>query len=72
MDEMVFAIIMLVGAVIGLGGLGFMVFSPPTAQKLFLAAGLTGMLGFLGYAVTRVRVERQQKAAGSPNPGKKS
>lgn len=70
MGEMVFAIIILLGAVIGLGGLGFMVFSPPTAQKLFLVAGLTGVFGFLGFAVLRVRAERQAKSSADPGEQK--
>ncbi len=62
MSEFVFAIVMLLSGVIGMIGLGAMVFSPPLAQKIFLLAGVIGMLGFLGYAVVRVRAEKRAQA----------
>lgn len=65
MSELFFAIVMLISAVIGFIGLGYMVFSPPTAPKVFLIAGLIGMIGFFGYAMLRVRAERRQQKNGS-------
>ncbi len=62
MSELFFAVVMLIGAVIGFIGLGYMVFSPPTAPKVFLIAGLIGVVGFFGYAVLRVRAERQARS----------
>lgn len=62
MSEFVFAIVMLISGVIGMIGLGSMVFSPPLAQKIFLVSGVIGLLGFLGYAVARVRAEKQAQA----------
>lgn len=70
MGELAFAIIMLVSGVIGFIGLGYMVFSPPTAPKVFLIAGIMGMLGFLGYAVSRVRAERRAQTTGNPGEQK--
>ncbi len=67
MSELFFAVVMLISAVVGFIGLGYMVFSPPTAPKVFLIAGLIGMIGFFGYAILRVRAERQ--AQSSSNPG---
>lgn len=69
MSELVFALVMVLSGVIGFIGLGYMVFSPPTAPKVFLIAGLMGMIGFFGYAVLRVRAEKQ--AQGSSNPGER-
>lgn len=69
MGELIFAIIILVSVVIGFIGLGYMVFSPPTAPKVFLIAGIVAMIGFLGYAVSRVRAEKQ--AQSSSNPGER-
>lgn len=68
MGEFIFAIIILLSGVIGCIGLGYMVFSPPTAPKVFLIAGVMGMIGFFGYAVSRVRAEKQ---AQSSNPGER-
>lgn len=65
MSELFFAIVMLISAVIGFIGLGYMVFSPPTAPKIFLIAGVIGMIGFFGYAVLRVRAEKQQQKSES-------
>ncbi len=69
MGELVFAVIILISAVIGFIGLGYMVFSPPTAPKVFLIAGIIAMIGFLGYAVSRVRAEK--RAQSSSNPGER-
>lgn len=69
MGELFFAIIMLVSGVIGFIGLGYMVFSPPTAPKVFFIAGIIGMIGFFGYAVSRVRAEKQ--AQSTSNPGER-
>jgi hypothetical protein len=69
MGELVFALIMLLSGVIGFIGLGYMVFSPPTAPKVFLVAGIIGMIGFVGYAISRVRTEKQ---AQSPTGERKS
>ncbi|MCL6643306.1 MAG: hypothetical protein K6T71_08350 [Candidatus Bipolaricaulota bacterium] len=62
MGELIFAIIILVSGVIGLIGLGYMVFSPPMAPKVFLIAGIIGMIGFFGYAVQRVRAEKRAQS----------
>jgi quinol-cytochrome oxidoreductase complex cytochrome b subunit len=70
MSELVFAIIILISAVVGFIGLGYMVFSPPTAPKIFLIAGVIGMIGFLGYAVLRVRAERQAQSSSNPSEQK--
>ncbi|MFN4217936.1 MAG: hypothetical protein ACK4HB_01400 [Candidatus Bipolaricaulia bacterium] len=70
MGEVIFAIIMLVSGVIGFIGLGYMVFSPPTAPKVFLIAGIIGMIGFLGYAISRVRSERQAQSPSNPGERK--
>ncbi len=70
MGELVFAIIMLISGVIGFIGLGYMVFSPPTAPKVFLIAGVIAMIGFLGYAVSRVRAERHAQSTGNPGERK--
>lgn len=70
MGEVVFAIIMLVSGVIGFIGLGYMVFSPPTAPKVFLIAGIMGMIGFFGYAISRVRAERHAQSASNPGERK--
>ncbi len=59
MGELIFAIVILLSGMIGFIGLGYMVFSPPTAPKVFLVAGIIGMIGFFGYAVQRVRAEKR-------------
>lgn len=70
MGELVFAIIILVSGVIGFIGLGYMVFSPPTAPKVFLIAGIVAMIGFFGYAVSRVRAEKQAQSPSNPGERK--
>ncbi|MCS6937410.1 MAG: hypothetical protein NZ610_05900 [Candidatus Bipolaricaulota bacterium] len=62
MSELIFAVVILIAALVGLVGLGSMVISPPLAQKIFLVAGVIGMLGFFGYAVVRVRAERREQS----------
>ncbi|MCS7198178.1 MAG: hypothetical protein NZ930_05825 [Candidatus Bipolaricaulota bacterium] len=69
MGELIFALIILLSTVIGFIGLGYMVFSPPTAPKVFLIAGIIAMIGFFGYAVSRVRAER--RAQSTNNPGER-
>lgn len=63
MSEFIFAAIIVISAVIGFIGLGYMVFSPPTAPKVFLIAGVIAMIGFFGYAVSRVRAEKQAQSS---------
>ncbi len=70
MGEFIFAIVILLSGVIGCIGLGYMVFSPPTAPKVFLIAGVMGMIGFFGYAVSRVRAERQAQSPSNPGERK--
>lgn len=70
MGELIFALIILLSAVIGFIGLGYMVFSPPTAPKVFLIAGIIAMIGFFGYAVSRVRAERQAQSTNNPGERK--
>jgi ABC-type Na+ efflux pump permease subunit len=66
MGEIVFAIIILLSGVIGFIGLGYMVFSPPTAPKVFFIAGIIAMVGFFGYAVSRVRAEKRAQSPSNP------
>ncbi len=71
MSEFIFAAIIVISAVIGFIGLGYMVFSPPTAPKVFLIAGVIAMIGFFGYAVSRVRAEKQAQSSSNPRERKR-
>jgi len=70
MGELIFAIVILLSGVVGFIGLGYMVFSPPTAPKVFLIAGILGMIGFFGYAVQRVRAEKHAQSPSNPGERK--